>query len=138
MIGADVVFAARECLGTPFRHQGRIPGVALDCAGLIIAVAQRLGIAHSDVDGYGRRPHMGLLEATLDSQPALVRVADGERFPGDILLMRFAADPQHLAIHAGDTIIHSWASPGKVCEHRLDAIWQSRIVAAYRFREVAP
>ena len=43
---------------------------------------------------------------------------------------------RHLAIFAGETIIHSWSSPGKVCEHRIDAVWRSRIIAAYRFREV--
>ena len=136
MTGDDVVAAARECLGTPFCHQGRIPGLALDCAGLIVAVAQKLGIYHFDVDGYGRRPNRGLLESTLASQPELIAVDCARLVPGDILLMRFTKDPQHLAIFAGETIIHSWSSPGKVCEHRIDAVWRSRIIAAYRFREV--
>ena len=39
MTSADIIAIARACLGTPFRHQGRIPGVALDCAGLVVAVA---------------------------------------------------------------------------------------------------
>ncbi len=28
------IAAARTCLGTPFHHQGRAPGVGLDCIGL--------------------------------------------------------------------------------------------------------
>jgi hypothetical protein len=32
-IAHDMVLAARECLGTPFQHQGRVPGVCR-CAGL--------------------------------------------------------------------------------------------------------
>lgn len=129
----DIVAAARSLIGTPFRHQGRVPGLALDCAGLVIAVAAQLGIDHFDVPGYGRRPHQGLLEQTLDTQPALHAVGRSAHQAGDILLMRFAREPQHLAISAGDTIIHSWEAAGKVCEHGLDDVWQSRIVRVYRF-----
>lgn len=46
-----------------------------------------------------------------------------------------AGDPQHLAIFTGDTLIHSYASVGSVCEHRLASVWAARIVCAYRFRE---
>lgn len=134
MITAEqIVAAARACLGTPFRHQGRIPGLALDCAGLIVAVAREIGIDPVDVESYGRRPHQGLLDATLSSQPSLIDVARADMAAGDILLMRFTREPQHLAICAGSTIIHSWEAPGKVCEHDLDATWRSRIVRVYRF-----
>ena len=34
-----IIASARACLGTPFLHQGRIPGVALDCAGLVGIIA---------------------------------------------------------------------------------------------------
>ncbi|MBK8745664.1 MAG: peptidase P60, partial [Propionivibrio sp.] len=40
---AAILAAARACIGTPFVHQGRIPGLALDCAGLVVAVAQAIG-----------------------------------------------------------------------------------------------
>jgi len=133
---ADILTVARSMLGTPFMHQGRLPGVALDCAGLVIAVARQLGIDHTDVAGYGRRPHLGLLDETLDNQSCLAVVAPAEALPGDILLMRFAKEPQHLAIYAGQTIIHSWEAPGKVVEHGLDAIWSNRIVRVYRFTGV--
>ena len=61
-----------------------------------------------DVAGYSRTPSGGLLEASLDVQPGLDRVMLNERQPGDLLLMRFSSDPQHLAICAGDTIIHAY------------------------------
>lgn len=129
----DIVQAARSFMGTPFVHQGRIPGRALDCAGLVIVVARTLNIEHFDVDGYGRNPHQGLLEATIDRNNCLFSVALNEISPGDILLMRFAREPQHLAIYAGETLIHSYEAVGKVCEHGIDATWRSRIVKAYRF-----
>jgi hypothetical protein len=49
MIADNVIEAARECLGTPFRHQGRIVGEALDCAGVAVHVAERLGYGVLDV-----------------------------------------------------------------------------------------
>lgn len=136
MITPDsIIAAARSAIGTPFVHQGRIAGRGLDCAGLIIHVAQSLGIEYIDRPGYSRRPTGGLLESALDGQPALVRCL--ERQPGDILLMRFQGDPQHLAVFAGDTIIHAHSLAGKVCEHRLDSVWAARIVRSYQFKVAA-
>jgi cell wall-associated NlpC family hydrolase len=132
----DIIAAARECIGTPFWHQGRTIGVGLDCAGVAIHVAQRNGIDHFDVAGYGRTPADGQLERTLDDQPGLQRIMLNNRKPGDLLLMRFASDPQHVAICAGDTIIHAYESVGACCEHRLSSMWAARIVRVYRFVEV--
>ena len=134
MTADDIIAAARACLGTPFVHQGRIPGVALDCAGLIVSVAGAVGAEYVDHSGYGRNPANGLLESVLDAQPFLERVFD--RQPGDVLLMRFAGEPQHLAIFTGNNIIHSYESVGKVCEHRLADVWAARIVRTYRFKGV--
>lgn len=129
-----ILAAARACLDTPFAHQGRVPGVALDCAGLVLAVANTVGVPALDFQGYGRQPFAGQLEAALAAQPCLEPVALADRQPGDILLLRIAHDPQHLAILGEGTLIHAWADAGQVCEHRLDARWEARIVAVYRFK----
>ena len=141
MTGADIVRAARDLVGTPFRHQGRSPA-GVDCVGLAVVIAEGLGIPVVDQSGYGRRPQSGLLEAAFEDQPALVRVAD--RQPGDLLLMRFDAYPQHLAIFAGwsdayqgEGIVHAWLASRRVCEHRLDDDWRRRIVRTYRFMGAA-
>jgi len=137
MTADDILLAARSCLETPFRHQGRQIGVGLDCAGLLIVVAQQLGLDPVDVDGYGRSPAGGLLESALDRQTCLQPVTDiSTRQPGDLLLLRFSADPQHLAIDAGATMIHAYAKVGKCCEHRLSLQWAARIVRVYRFAGV--
>lgn len=140
----DILAAARAELGTPFRHQGRTPGWSLDCAGLVVTVASALGVDYSDQQGYSRHPSDGLLESALDAQPCLVRVALADMQAGDVLLMRFNADPQHLAIFAGwsdvyqaEGIIHAWLQAKKVCEHVLTDEWRSRIVRVYRFQEAA-
>lgn len=137
MTVTQIIAAARACIGTPFRHQGRIPCVALDCAGLVVAVAKDIGADYIDRPNYGRMPSGGLLESVLDDQPCLVRVPNAARQAGDVLLMRFTGEPQHLAICAGETIIHSYQQVGRVCEHRLADVWIARIVRVYRFRGVA-
>lgn len=134
MTAAEIIAAARAAIGTPFVHQGRAVGVGLDCAGLVIHVARTIGAEHVDSSGYARHPSQGLLEAALADQPCLERVALAERQAGDVLLMRFAGDPQHLGIFSGDSVIHSYAKVGQVCEHRLDEAWERRIVQVYRFR----
>lgn len=137
MTAAAIIAAARKAIGTPFVHQGRIVGRALDCAGLVVAVAEEVGADYIDQPGYSRHPSHRLLEAALDAQPCLERVGISDIQRGDVLLMRFSGDPQHLAIYTGATIIHSYANVGRVCEHRLSDVWSSRIVRAYRFVLVA-
>ena len=131
----DVIHAARSALDTPFFHQGRRAGVAIDCAGLICHVCETLGIPYIDAVGYGRRPLSGLIESTLDSQPSMERVRGGLQ-PGDVLLMRFAGEPQHLSVFTGTTIIHALQSIGKVCEHGYVGPWPRRLVRAYRFKGI--
>ena len=140
----DIISAARSEIGTPFRHQGRLSGKALDCAGLIIMVAKAIGAEYIDFTGYSRHPSDGLLESALDAQSCLDRVALADMQAGDVLLMRFNTDPQHLAIFAGHSaiyqaegIIHAWLQARKVCEHVLTDEWRSRIVRVYRFAVVA-
>ena len=133
MKAADIITAARIHLGTPYRHQGRVPGLALDCAGLFVAVCHDLGLQVEDEEGYGRTPFKGLLEQCIDRQPFLTRVPREQMQAGDVLLMRFQTDPQHVAFHAGDTMIHAYSNVGRVVEHRLADVWRARIVHVYRF-----
>ena len=137
MTDNDILDAARQCLGTKFRHQGRLVAFGLDCAGVAIHVARQIGAGHLDVSGYGRTPANGQLEQSLDSQPCLERVFLEDRRPGDLLLMRFASEPQHIAICAGETIIHAYEAAGLCCEHRLSSLWAARIVRVYRFRGIS-
>ncbi|OYW62746.1 MAG: hypothetical protein B7Z31_00300 [Rhodobacterales bacterium 12-65-15] len=56
---------------------------------------------------------------------------------GGLMLMRFGKEPQHLAICAGDTMIHSYGSVGKVVEHRFSDVWRARVVKSYKFKAMA-
>jgi hypothetical protein len=63
---AEILAAARTWLGTPWRHQGRLKGVAMDCGGLILGVGRDLGLLDFDTRAYGRIPDGRLLRAVCE------------------------------------------------------------------------
>lgn len=133
MTSHAVIAAARECIGTPFAHQGRILNRALDCAGVAVHAARAVGCTPDEPAAYSRLPNNAMLESWLDRQSFLERAPAAALEPGDLLLMRFTGEPQHLAVYAGPTIIHAYQAVGRVVEHDLDAKWRRRIVRVYRF-----
>lgn len=131
---SDVVAAARACIGTPFRHQGRLPGVGLDCAGLGIVAAKAAGIEIKDFTGYPRLPFDGMLKKMFDEQQFLKQIPSSELRAGDVLLMRISTAPQHVAIASENGyMIHAYQGVGKVVEQRIDDDWRNKIIAVYRF-----
>lgn len=134
MTADEIITAARAELNTPFVHQGRIPGKALDCAGLAVVVASHWHSV-SEPRAYGRSPLLGLLDQWVNTQDFIFPAVKAEA--GCLLLMRFGKEPQHLAICAGDSIIHSYSIVGKVVEHRYSDVWRARTVKAYRFKDMA-
>jgi len=127
-----IVELARECLGTPYIHQGRHKGVGLDCAGLVAQVLDGLSLPYNDMKGYPRTPYQGMLKKALDNEPSLERVYNYEQ--GCVLLLRITKDPQHLAIYTGETIIHSYLTAAKVTEHGFSDSWRRKVVAIYRIK----
>lgn len=146
---AEIVAEARQWRETPFQHQGRTRGVACDCGGLVGGVAVALGILPAtwwaDVfdplhGGYSRTPAHGTLQGICEL--FMVQIDAETIQPGDVVLMRFKVEPQHLGIvadyvHGGLSLIHALSTAGKVTEHRFAPEWRSRIVAAYSFPGVA-
>jgi len=132
-----MIDAAAEVLQTPFRHQGRVAGLGLDCAGVLAHCLDALGLPYDDEQGYPRSPYDGQLERNLAAQPSLRQILTSDAEGGDVLLMRMRSAPQHIAIHAGLVrgqayIIHGSEEHGKVAHHRLDDLWRARVVRAYR------
>lgn len=127
-----IVETAREYIGTPFQHQGRLKGVGVDCAGLIICVAHDIGYTDYDFTAYSRIPSGGRLEALLLQYLDIIPI--NEAAPGDVYLLKIDREPQHLAIVSDHGIIHSYSGSGGVVEHRLDDKWKARIRMALRFR----
>tara|TARA_R110002020_G_scaffold460086_1_gene678445 strand:- start:6357 stop:6764 length:408 start_codon:yes stop_codon:yes gene_type:complete len=132
LVASKIVELARECLGTPYIHQGRHKGVGLDCAGLVAYVLDGLKLPYNDMKGYPRTPYDGMLKKALDNEPSLERVYNYEQ--GCVLLLRITKDPQHLAIYAGHTIIHSYLTAKKVTEHGFSDSWRRKVVGIYRIK----
>jgi len=128
----QIVAVARRYLGTRFKHQGRVPGQALDCAGVVVCAARELGLGFYDVADYPRLPQGDALRRHLLSA-GLAPIAPHRARPGDVLLMRFERDPQHLALMTDRGIIHAHLRLRGVVEHRLDDWWQGKIIAAFQF-----
>jgi cell wall-associated NlpC family hydrolase len=135
MVDVDrIVELARECIGTPFVHQGRQCGVGLDCAGEIEHVLKNYPLPYNDNKGYPRRPFDGQLVKTLDAEPSLKRIPKADMARGDLVVMRISKAPQHLGIFTGETIIHTYAVTGRVVEQRI-ANWLTKITHVYRIVE---
>lgn len=132
---AQFVAAAREMLGAPYHHQGRLPGIGLDCIGLLACSAKKVGIWFDDVKDYPKFPD-GTLEARI--LPYMRKRGVGEAWEeGDILSFAISTSnrPHHLAILTQvcpARIIHTHSGIGKVVEHNLDNRWRERVVGVYQ------
>ncbi len=135
----DAVAEARAWLGTPFKHQGCLKGVACDCIGL----AKGVGLALSLVD-YDPNTPEALAYANSSMLPDSKRMREAlgkwlvpipvpEATLADLLFMAWGREPQHVALITDKGIIHSYSGVGKVVEHSLDERWQRRVTAAYRY-----
>ncbi len=126
----EIVAAARGCLGTRFRAQGRLPGTALDCVGVALVAAQAAGCRPA-VPVYALG---GDHEARLDAVVAALgcrRLAAAE--PGDLVVLAPAPNRRHLAIATPAGLVHAHAGLGRVVEGPRDPAWT--VVAAWRFPE---
>lgn len=143
---ALIVAEARAWLGTPFHHQQAVRGVGCDCIGLVRGVMIATGLLPADFvqradvqpyRGYGRLPDGRLMPAL---EQFLTRVPVDQAQAGDLVVVRFSQDPQHVGLLAehpegGLSLIHAL---DEVREHRLDARWQRRVIGAYRLEAPPP
>jgi cell wall-associated NlpC family hydrolase len=130
-----IVAEARAWMGTPWQHQQRRKGEAVDCVGLVIGVARALGLVAPafDVSGYVRVPDGTLLARCAE---VMVPVARSTMQPGDVVVIATAAEPAHMGIigdylHGGLSVIHASTHHMKVVEHRLLFLQNFRFKAAY-------
>lgn len=140
-MAAAMIAEARALLGVRFAHQGRHAQHGLDCLGLLMVVAEKVGLRLGgqcatalDRTDYGHRPDSVQLQARL-AQWLLPRT--GAPQPGDVVLLAVEDAPQHLALlsdypQAGELgMIHAFAPARRVVEHRYDATWQAATRGVY-------
>jgi cell wall-associated NlpC family hydrolase len=157
----QIVAQARTWLGTKYHHQGRLKKGAghkggADCVGLVLGVADELGIrdyrgeallSSYDVANYSILPKgQWMLKLVTDH---IKRIPLKEADIGDVLIMRFTDDPQHLGIMSDypqggpvregaqnkpTGLIHCYSRSRCVVEQPLtEDTWKHRAVAAARF-----
>jgi NlpC/P60 family putative phage cell wall peptidase len=139
--GDEIVIAARDWLGTPYRHQAACKGAGCDCLGLLRGLWREvLGAEPEMVPAYS----MDWSEPAGDEQ--LWRAARrhlrakplDDEAAGDVLLFRMRAQgvAKHLGVagHIGSqaTFIHAYSGHG-VVESPLTPPWRRRIVARFEF-----
>ena len=105
--------------------------------GLLVCVAQELGLPWTDVDGYSLRPDGHTLLASLNSVLTPVNIPGS---PGQIIAFEEIgpAWPQHAGIitdyaDGGLGLIHTWATLGKVQEHPLTDEMMSHCVGVWKW-----
>lgn len=130
LTGIDVYLAARKLIGTPYNHQGRVPGVGVDCIGLPILVCKDLGLGEFDQANYPRNPN-GTLLLKIEEVCQTINLQ-----PGALVIFKINVEAQHCGIvsnyfHGGLGLIHAWDLADKVVEHRLTKNWESKIVGCY-------
>ena len=134
------IAAARQMVGTKFRHRGRTAR-GLDCIGLVawgLAAVDRTVI---DRDHYGRNPDPErdeLMQVCIDHFGAPV----GDMSAGDVVAMSWRQEhgvprTNHLAIvfdypYGGFAVVHALKENESVRAHRLSDDWLGRIDAVFR------
>lgn len=128
-----IVEEARQWLGVKFQHQGRSK-FGVDCAGLVICVGQSLGVFDPlfNFSDYDRNPNGDYMYFM--AQELLDEIQLEEAKEGDILMFKFAYNPQHLGFRTDNGVIHSYQAAGEVVEHAIDDVWNKRLFAAFRFK----
>ena len=127
----EVMATARSWVGVPYKHQGRSRR-GVDCGGLLLCIGRDLGVRLLEPSvEYSMSPDPEIIEKGITDNCTLVSNIDDIR-PGDIIHFSFAGEPRHVGMATDIGVIHSWAKPKKVVEHRIDTVWKNRIINIYR------
>jgi len=127
---------AMQYINVPFRHRGRTER-GLDCIGLIIMVAYRLGLPVFDKKVYGREPSRDGLRESL--QRHLGQPVSRPIEIDDVLLMEIipGLGPSHVAIVAphpyGLGMVHTYGNIGRVAYQRISDARKNQIIEAYQW-----
>ncbi len=129
--------SAKKWIGTPFHLQGRVKNIGSDCLGLLMGIAKDLSLktklgtllVEHDRSDYHLIHDGQILEQQLD----LLLEQTHELEEGNLLLLEYDKNPQHLAIVSdGEKIIHAHLKHRKVVEHSMDFWIRNKIKKIYK------
>jgi cell wall-associated NlpC family hydrolase len=148
----DIVAEARSWVGTPYRHQGKTKGRAVDCVGLILGVGHSLALLDiapvewREFASYSRTPNPRKMGTAMELFLDRLETPAGE-WPGPGVVGWFGwrdEMPMHLAITAlfegRPTMIHAFSHAERCVEHGFVSEWPGRVVSwwAYPGTQAAP
>lgn len=140
---------ARECVGTPYAHMGRVKNVGLDCIGTALWCCNKLNVLPSNYidEPYGRIPN-GIMVRQLRKCCNIIwekETAGSTPFQtlltnGDLASFSWRREPQHIAVMAigeqGWNMIHAYDGSGTVIETIMDEPWVHRCQGIYRLPDL--
>ena len=137
MTDEAVVAAAREFLGTPYRHQASLAGAGCDCLGLLRGVWRALyGAEPMAVPAYRADLRDPLNAGALRRAAEMLLVAEtGPAAAGQVVLFRLGgmAEPKHCGVLVSEhRFIHAQERLG-VVEANLTEGWGKRVWGRFRF-----
>ncbi len=120
---AVIVAAVRGCVGTPFRSQGRVAGLGLDCVGVALIAARAAGAADLIVPPYTLSgDNENRLDTLLESFGCRSLDAEPPQ-PGDLIIVAPAPGRRHLAVVTETGMVHAHAGLARVVEAPADPGW---------------
>lgn len=123
-----VIKEARTWVGVPWHHQGRNRH-GIDCAGLIIKIAESFGVFIPDLKIYPQKPDQRLMDVTTRY---LLRC---DLAPACICLFEFSNAPWHVGLYTGESLIHAWDAGRRkqVIESEWNRYWERNLHRCFRF-----
>lgn len=118
--------AVRACIGTPWVHQARLPGRALDCIGLAIQAAKASGDwspqLEAQIPNYGTIPHRNMFYRFMADN--LIQISAEEKEIGDLALMTYKSFPMHVGVlskmpNGTWSMLHAMAELAFCCEEPI-------------------
>jgi cell wall-associated NlpC family hydrolase len=150
--GNDIVAVARNWCGVKYSHQGRTRQTGLDCGGLVLVVANSLGLSELEELGYSSFPNNGRFENLLNEHADNLNIESvyphtftGAEFEaGDILGFDYqnAEGVRHTAFVSKFDGANYWvidAIPDYgVCEHPLRHPFSKARILGFRVKGLCP
>ena len=135
----EIVQVANELVGLRYRHHGRGEGT-IDCVGVPIYIAKKLGISDWDTKDYGPRPALHEFNRLIRETGA-TRIPMNELSHGDMVQVSWEGTPPvHVGIVEVDErgqmwMIHAFLLHRKVSRDVVTPRMQAGFVAAWRLPE---
>lgn len=120
--------------GTPFRHQGRDPASGLDCAGVVLHVAEKTGASIDAPDDYSRAARGGFLQGILEKR---LRCVTRDPLPGDVVAfwLKNRYIIRHIGVVVASGFIHANENSGVMLQSWTPN-WEKRIHSVYEFPHI--